>query len=113
MQTYTACYTKTETGYTGQLLEWPDIISEGVSIDECREMLEDATREMIAVYREDGLPIALRAHHDRRYSPSRGLIDVGHRQDERLGACSRLRSVYLLYVWFCVITLQLPEFSTV
>ncbi len=57
MQTYTACYTKTETGYTGQLLEWPDIISEGVSIDECREMLEDATREMIAVYREDGLPI--------------------------------------------------------
>ncbi|MDR3265788.1 MAG: type II toxin-antitoxin system HicB family antitoxin [Synergistaceae bacterium] len=54
---YTICYTKTESGYMGQLLEWPEIISEGSTIDECRSMVEDAAREMIAVYREDGLPI--------------------------------------------------------
>jgi Uncharacterized conserved protein len=57
MSAYTACYTKTETGYTGQLLEWPEIVSEGASIEECRAMLADATREMIAVYEEDGKPI--------------------------------------------------------
>lgn len=57
MVAYTACYTQIDSGYMGQLLEWPEIITEGKSIEECRLMLEDATREMIAVYKEDGLPI--------------------------------------------------------
>jgi predicted RNase H-like HicB family nuclease len=57
MAGYTICYTKTESGYMGQLLEWPDVISEGSTLEECRSMVEDAAREMIAVYREDGLPI--------------------------------------------------------
>jgi predicted RNase H-like HicB family nuclease len=38
----------------GQLIEWPDVISEGTSIEECRTMLEDALREMILAYREQG-----------------------------------------------------------
>ena len=57
MLAYTLCYTKTESGYTGQLLEWPEIISEGATIEECRSMVEDAAREMMEVYREDGLPV--------------------------------------------------------
>ena len=54
---YTACYTPTESGYMGQLLEWPEVISEGATIGECRSMLRDALTEMIIVYKEDGLPI--------------------------------------------------------
>ncbi|GHV53644.1 hypothetical protein FACS1894216_12020 [Synergistales bacterium] len=57
MLSYTACYTKTESGYTGQLLEWPEVITEGETIEDCREMLEDAAREMIEVYKEDKMSI--------------------------------------------------------
>jgi predicted RNase H-like HicB family nuclease len=41
----------------GQLVEWPAVITEGKTLDECRAMLEDALHEMIAVCKEDGLPI--------------------------------------------------------
>jgi predicted RNase H-like HicB family nuclease len=54
---FTVCYTRTASGYMGQLLEWPEVISEGADIDECRAMVEDAAREMMAVCEEDGLPI--------------------------------------------------------
>jgi len=57
MPAYTICYTKTESGYTGQLLEWPEVISEGATLEECRSMVEDAAREMVAVYEEDSIPI--------------------------------------------------------
>ena len=57
MPSYTICYTKTESGYTGQLLEWPEVISEGATLEECRSMVEDAAREMTAVYEEDGIPV--------------------------------------------------------
>jgi predicted RNase H-like HicB family nuclease len=56
MPSYTICYTKTESGYTGQLLEWPEVISEGATLEECRSMVEDAAREMTAVYVEDVYP---------------------------------------------------------
>ena len=52
ISSYTARYTKIDSGYMGQLVEWPEVITEGKSIEECREMLEDALREMIAAYRE-------------------------------------------------------------
>ncbi|GHS97998.1 hypothetical protein AGMMS50276_19020 [Synergistales bacterium] len=54
---YTVCYTRTESGYMGQLLEWPEVISEGSTIEECRLMIEDAAFEMTQVYKEDGIPI--------------------------------------------------------
>ena len=59
MLAYTACYTKLSSGsgYMGQLLEWPEIITEGATLEECRAMLLDALREMTIVYKEDGLPI--------------------------------------------------------
>jgi predicted RNase H-like HicB family nuclease len=52
ISSYTARYTKIDSGYMGQLIEWPEVITEGKTIEECREMLEDALREMIAAYRE-------------------------------------------------------------
>jgi predicted RNase H-like HicB family nuclease len=49
--TYTAKYTKIPSGYMGQLVEWPEVITEGRTLEECRDMLRDALREMILAYR--------------------------------------------------------------
>lgn len=49
---YTAKYTKIDSGYMGQLVEWPEVITEGASLEECRAMLKDALSEMIKAYRE-------------------------------------------------------------
>ncbi|WP_298779914.1 type II toxin-antitoxin system HicB family antitoxin [uncultured Fretibacterium sp.] len=54
MATYTACYTKIEAGYMGQLLEWPEVITEGSTLEECRAMLIDAAQEMARAYLETG-----------------------------------------------------------
>jgi predicted RNase H-like HicB family nuclease len=50
--TYTAKYTKLENGYMGQLLEWPEVITEGKTLEDCRSMLKDALQGMIAAYKE-------------------------------------------------------------
>ena len=52
LKTYTANYTRIPSGYMGQLVEWPEIITEGKNLDDCRELLQDALREMILAYRE-------------------------------------------------------------
>ena len=49
---YTAKYTKVSTGYMGQLVEWPEVITEGKDIEDCREMLRDALNEMILAYKQ-------------------------------------------------------------
>ena len=49
---YTATYTKIDTGYMGQVVEWPEVITEGKKIEECRLMLQDALHEMILAYRQ-------------------------------------------------------------
>jgi predicted RNase H-like HicB family nuclease len=50
--TYTAKYMKIPSGYIGQLIEWPEVITEGKTIEKCREMLQDALNEMIAAYKQ-------------------------------------------------------------
>lgn len=52
ISTYTAKYTKISSGYMGQLIEWPEVITEGKTLDECREMLQDALKEMVKAYRQ-------------------------------------------------------------
>jgi predicted RNase H-like HicB family nuclease len=52
LYTYTAKYTKIESGYLGQLVEWPEIVTEGKTLEECRQMLQDALHEMVLAYRE-------------------------------------------------------------
>ena len=50
--TYTAKYTKIPSGYMGQVIEWPEVITEGETLEECRTMIQDALEEMILAYRE-------------------------------------------------------------
>ena len=50
--TYTAKYTKIDSGYMGQLIEWPEVITEGSSLEDCREMLYDAVHEMVKAYQQ-------------------------------------------------------------
>ncbi len=54
---YTARYSKIPSGYLGQLIEWPEIITEGKDLDDCRASLRDALNEMIQAYRELGKEI--------------------------------------------------------
>lgn len=52
LSNYTAKYSKIRSGYMGQLVEWPEVITEGKSLEECRELLHDALREMITAYKQ-------------------------------------------------------------
>ena len=54
VKNYTAKYTRIDSGYMGQLVEWPEVITEGSDIEECRKLLRDALKEMIAAYKQQG-----------------------------------------------------------
>lgn len=54
LHNYTARYTKLEAGYMGQLLEWPEVVTEGMDLEDCRSMLRDALNEMVLAYRQQG-----------------------------------------------------------
>jgi len=49
---FTAKYTKISSGYLGQLVEWPEVVTEGKDLEDCRAMLRDALNEMILAYKE-------------------------------------------------------------
>jgi len=57
--TYTAKYTKINSGCMGQLVEWPEVVTEGATLEECRALLKDALYEMILAYREQQREIPL------------------------------------------------------
>lgn len=59
VRSYTAKYTKTSSGYMGQLVEWPEVVTEAKTIEECRDMLRDALREMILAYKQQQREIPL------------------------------------------------------
>ena len=59
MSTYTARYTKISTGYMGQVVEWPEVVTEGGSLEECRTMLQDALRVMIEAYQQQSKEMPL------------------------------------------------------
>jgi predicted RNase H-like HicB family nuclease len=54
MISYTAKYTKIKSGYMGQLVEWPEVVTEGKDLEACREMLRDALNEMVLAYTLSG-----------------------------------------------------------
>lgn len=58
-RSYTAKYTKISSGYMGQLVEWPEVITEAKTIEKCREMLRDALREMTLAYKQQNKEIPL------------------------------------------------------
>jgi len=43
----------------GQLVEWPEVITEGKTLEGCRELLRDALKEMILAYRQQDKEIPL------------------------------------------------------
>ena len=49
---YVAKYSRIPSGYMGQLVEWPEVLTEGKTLQECRELLQDALREMVLAYRQ-------------------------------------------------------------
>ena len=57
LHNYTAHYVKIDSGYMGQLLEWPEVITEGEDIEDCRLMLRDALSEMVLAYQQQGKAI--------------------------------------------------------
>jgi len=57
MVNFTAKYTKINSGYMGQLIEWPEVVTEGRDLEECRVMLRDALSEMMLAYRQIGKEI--------------------------------------------------------
>jgi predicted RNase H-like HicB family nuclease len=59
MINYTAKYTKIASGYMGQLVEWPEVVTEGKDLENCRSMLRDALNEMVLAYNELGKEIPL------------------------------------------------------
>jgi predicted RNase H-like HicB family nuclease len=75
MVTYTAKYTKIDSGYLGQLVEWPEVVTEGKDLEDCRAMLRDALREMVLAYRQLGKEIP----------PGNALIEQLPVEVERVG----------------------------
>ena len=59
MISYTAKYTKISSGYMGQLVEWPEVLTEGKDLENCRSMLRDALNEMILAYNALGRELPL------------------------------------------------------
>jgi predicted RNase H-like HicB family nuclease len=59
MINYTAKYTRIASGYMGQLVEWPEVVTEGKDLEDCRAMLRDALNEMILAYKELGKEVPL------------------------------------------------------
>ena len=59
MINYTAKYTKIASGYMGQLVEWPEVLTEGKDLEDCRSMLRDALNEMVLAFNELGKEIPL------------------------------------------------------
>ena len=43
----------------GQLVEWPEVVTEGNDLENCREMLRDALHEMLVAYQQLGKEIPL------------------------------------------------------
>jgi len=59
LSVYIAKCTKIDSGYIGQLVEWPEVVTEGKTIEECREMLQDALHEMIIAYQQQDKEIPI------------------------------------------------------
>jgi predicted RNase H-like HicB family nuclease len=65
--TLTAVFTPDEDGWTmAQLAEWPAVVTCGRTVEEARQMLLDAAREMVASYRDEGRDPSIGGGHVER-----------------------------------------------
>ena len=79
MISYTAKYTKISSGYMGQLVEWPEVLTEGKDLENCRSMLRDALNEMILAYNALGRELPSIYTNDKKVIPVKR-----HRQLDRI-----------------------------
>jgi len=56
---FVATYQKIPRGYMGRIVGFPGVISEGKTIEVCRESLNDALKEMILAYQQEGQPLPI------------------------------------------------------
>lgn len=56
---YTARFIRIPSGYMGQIVEWPEVVTEGKDLEDCRESLQDALNQMIAAYKKSDWEIPL------------------------------------------------------
>ncbi len=54
LQSDTARHTRFPAGYMGQLIEWPEVVTEGDDLDACKAMLCAALHDVISAYRDLG-----------------------------------------------------------
>ena len=54
---YTARFVKRGSGYVGQIVEWPAVVTHGPSLDDCRSLLHSTLNKMVHAYRCDGRDI--------------------------------------------------------
>ena len=54
---FTANYTKIDSGYMRQLIEWQEVITKGKTLELCCKSLQDALQEMIAAYKQQNKEI--------------------------------------------------------
>jgi predicted RNase H-like HicB family nuclease len=54
---YNARYIKIKSGYLGQLVEWPEVVTEGKNLEDCQTMLRDALQEIVIAYQVQGKEI--------------------------------------------------------
>jgi predicted RNase H-like HicB family nuclease len=54
---FVATYQRIPRGYLGRIVGFPGVISEGKNLEACRESLNDALREMILAYQQEGQPL--------------------------------------------------------
>ena len=59
LRNYTARYIKIDSGYMGQVVEWPEVVTEGTDLEDCRFMLRDALNEMLQAYQDQGKEVPL------------------------------------------------------
>ena len=55
--TFTARYIKISSGYMGQIVEWPEVVTEGHDLEDCRASLKDALEQMVLAQRDLGKEI--------------------------------------------------------
>jgi len=79
LKTYTAKYTRIASGYMGQLVEWPEVVTEGETLEDCRALLQDALREMIAAYHRQGREIPL-GGASKKVSSARDILQASRKQ---------------------------------
>jgi hypothetical protein len=59
MVSFRAKYTKISSGYMDQPVEWPEVVTEERDLEDCRNMLRDALKEMVLAYQQMGKEIPL------------------------------------------------------